>query len=726
MDSINGFFKVLFGNYLEQNQGFIELRQFESSPRQVFCKSLDEIMSCINNFQTNGYFGVCPRVEPAGEKCSVSYITVLWADIDYGREGHNKDSKYQTKEEALLVIQQFEIPPSIIVFSGHGFQPYWLLSEPELIDDEEKRTRVESILKGIAIAIGGDSVHDVSRVLRIPGTENHKVDADGNKLEPKLVKIIKFEPSLKYSLDAFSKFQSEPKHDSKESSPRNQSDVSFLENIERVDVEALGLSDNILELIKNGNDSKIYPSRSECDQAVIVALLASNLSQDVIKAIFSDERYKIGEKYRAERVGKGDAYLTTNIKSALAYLGNKAATKGAEANRSDSLPAFPIESFPTSGFLAEYVAYASEFTDAPVQFHVATALSLVSTVLARTVYINRGCNKLFPVLWVAVLAESGIRKSTSQDIGKDLLRAVYPHRIASNEFTKESLVEELSDCPVKILCFNEISSLLAQAEASYNRGMKTILVDLYDCPPYYTRKLTGKVSTIKEPFLNILGASTTEWFIEHIKEAELRSGFLARFIYICADKRAKSLPLPPPADLKQRNGLIKELQRLGKKHGEIRLSAEARKIYEAWYVQHEDQLKNEPLRSIFSPFYVRFSDYLLKIAMLFAINDHVLEISQSHMERAIVFTDYFKDNLRYYLTNEMAFSPFAKEKNKLKKMIQNSGFEGVNHSKLLRNSNKASNVLAHYIVTLIDCGDIYEVSGPKGGKIYVSSQFKRG
>ena len=52
-----------------------------------------------------------------------------------------------------------------------------------------------------------------------------------------------------------------------------------------------------------------------------MALVSKNYGNDVIKAIFSDEGNKIGEKYREERAFKGDAYLKASIKNAFKYLG---------------------------------------------------------------------------------------------------------------------------------------------------------------------------------------------------------------------------------------------------------------------------------------------------------------------------------------------------------------------------------------------------------------------
>ena len=191
-------------------------------------------------------------------------------------------------------------------------------------------------------------------------------------------------------------------------------------------------------------------------------------------------------------------------------------------------------------------------------------------------------------------------------------------------------------------------------------------------------------------------------------------------------KKGKSVPLPPPADLKLRKRLIKMLTRLFKKHGQVVISAEAQKLYVDWYGQHEGKLDKESLKSLLAPFYVRLADYLLKITMLFAVNDETLTISEAHMRQGILLTDYLTDNLRYYLKHEMCFSKFAKEKHKIRKMIIDAGFEGISHSKLLQNSNKDTNTLGVYLATLSGCGDIYEGFGPKKGKVYISTQYKNG
>ena len=94
-------------------------------------------------------------------------------------------------------ILKFTPPPSVIVFSGGGYHPYWNLAEPT--DD---LSRVEASNLAIAKALGGDNCHNIDRILRLPGTvniPNAGKAAKGRK--PELARIVKSDWSLRYSLD---------------------------------------------------------------------------------------------------------------------------------------------------------------------------------------------------------------------------------------------------------------------------------------------------------------------------------------------------------------------------------------------------------------------------------------------------------------------------------------------------------------------------------------------
>lgn len=143
-------------------------------------------------------------------------------------------------------------------------------------------------------------------MLRLPGTFNHKF---GKKAPVKLMTVTEaryaltnFEPWLVKGYDA------------------TRPNVNFRENVVGVDLERFKLSSRIGDLILQGWQRNFYKSRSEADEAVIVALLKSGATDDEIRAIF--QTYPIGEKYR-EKGPLGDQYLAHSIGSGKAFLADR-------------------------------------------------------------------------------------------------------------------------------------------------------------------------------------------------------------------------------------------------------------------------------------------------------------------------------------------------------------------------------------------------------------------
>jgi RepB DNA-primase from phage plasmid len=105
------------------------------------------------------YVGVLPRTRRAGGRDAVPRGAVVWADCD--------------SPESVAALAQFSLEPSIVVMSGTGDNrhAYWLLDET--IDS----ATIEQINRRLAATLGSDPrVCDAARILRVPGTRNHKHD----------------------------------------------------------------------------------------------------------------------------------------------------------------------------------------------------------------------------------------------------------------------------------------------------------------------------------------------------------------------------------------------------------------------------------------------------------------------------------------------------------------------------------------------------------------------
>jgi hypothetical protein len=174
---------LAFLDFIQPSVGYCEIRSIRSGRvTQAWFDDRGEAEAYALRLDAEGedvYYGVLPRMSRDGSaKAVIAVQDVLWADIDAkGQfEGANP------KDAALQAILNFEIPPAVIVDSGHGYHAYWKLVFPVAWD------QAHPILVGLAQQLKGDHVYDQPRILRVPGTTNHKDPAN-----PIPVRVLRFD-----------------------------------------------------------------------------------------------------------------------------------------------------------------------------------------------------------------------------------------------------------------------------------------------------------------------------------------------------------------------------------------------------------------------------------------------------------------------------------------------------------------------------------------------------
>lgn len=113
----------------------------------------------------------------------------LWADLDHGKAATNGKHYPPTQAAALRLIDRMQTDATLVVNSGHGLHAYWLFQEFYVFDDEDDRARMADlsqhwartleckaaqVMHSDGVGYSVDSVYDLARVLRVPGTLNHK------------------------------------------------------------------------------------------------------------------------------------------------------------------------------------------------------------------------------------------------------------------------------------------------------------------------------------------------------------------------------------------------------------------------------------------------------------------------------------------------------------------------------------------------------------------------
>lgn len=172
--------------------GYITITTLPDRKTRWFkCTEIEKISKTAENLgkKTNVFFGVGLRnkVLPNGQRGSekdILGITALYADIDVKGDAHAQTFLPSSVIEATDFLHSLKIKPSIIVNSGNGIHSYWLLDKPSIIKNESDRKNISSIFKGFGKYVNGeakkhgwklDNVYDLARILRVPGTINHKL-----------------------------------------------------------------------------------------------------------------------------------------------------------------------------------------------------------------------------------------------------------------------------------------------------------------------------------------------------------------------------------------------------------------------------------------------------------------------------------------------------------------------------------------------------------------------
>lgn len=164
----------------------------------------------LSSQRKNVYFGVGTTKKQLGEyerpkNEDITGLSAFWIDIDIADAAHAAGNLPPDVQSAMMLLPD-NPQPSVIVHSGHGLHVYYLLNEEWLLDTPDEREQATNILRKLqgsvrqaAQAKGWhlDSVCDLTRVLRVPGTWNLKT-----KDMPVICEVIEH-ADLRYNVSDF-------------------------------------------------------------------------------------------------------------------------------------------------------------------------------------------------------------------------------------------------------------------------------------------------------------------------------------------------------------------------------------------------------------------------------------------------------------------------------------------------------------------------------------------
>jgi hypothetical protein len=150
------------------------------------------------------------------------------------------------------------------------------------------------------------------------------------------------------------------------------------------------------------------------------------------------------------------------------------------------------------------------------------------------------------------------------------------------DITPEALLARMAGRPDGLFVFSEMGAFLAKLDTGYMTGFKEKLTEFYDGrnKDYIKETKSGGLVTVKNPCPSLLGCSTFQWLQEHLKESDLGSGFLARFLYVVKRKYPdKGIAIPSYFQ----HDDLSIYRMLDQYSNTLRMNTEASKLYQAWY-----------------------------------------------------------------------------------------------------------------------------------------------
>lgn len=279
--------------------GAIETKTFDKNSVQTAAAWIEHW-----NNKRNLYFSVNQPAGPVTTKIKKNEIVsmvALHVDIDpepppEGTKDAAIVAHYEAQQEKILAaLQAFHPQPTVILFSGGGYQAFWKFREAVEVSDYGADV-LESYNKKLSADLGlkSDPCFNIDRIMRLPFTMNLPTAKKLKKGRvPVLSGLVEADWELLYSLHDF---QPLPKEQPKASKPQGDGETPKYAERE--------VKDWCLRLIEHGPDKEgkyhFDGDRSKAVWAVCCELVRCGWTDERIIETISSDKNAISEHVRAQ------------------------------------------------------------------------------------------------------------------------------------------------------------------------------------------------------------------------------------------------------------------------------------------------------------------------------------------------------------------------------------------------------------------------------------------
>jgi hypothetical protein len=640
------------------------------------------------------WFSVQPiadRVETGrGTARDVIGLRALYVDLDVKQGG------MPSYDAARAVVGDLSamlgVEPVAVVWSGHGVQPYWQIERGPGTDwpddpDDPCRARAAVTLRRfgrladrVAHVHGGavDSVWDLPRVLRVPGTTNRKDEA---KPAHTALDVGKGAP---VSLDRVAEVLEDY-------------DVAWEEDDEHLGEVVAPAGDwafaettcSYVTKMITGWASDKPAARHPWLVGQATRLAAAHRLGCISETEHGDAIATLTERFRQLlKIGNARAEGVAEISDALSWgVGRVEAETDEQARRelgdhhhdgergqqqqaphATSPPIIRAEAF--YGVIGEIVETTKASTEADPAAILGSLVCGVGVLMGPTPYLQIGSTRHVLILWPLLFGRTGSgRKGEATNTAEVFLEPSHPDFVklrTSGLSSGEGLIEAIRD-PTEVkhgkvtetvgttdkrlfVVEPEFASVMARAKREGNT-LAAVLRQAWDGRALST--LNRSPLKAKSSHVGIVGHVTPREFRLRLAEAEMSGGLYNRFLPIWSE-RAHLLPIPPVLSTNTIKSLAEKLHagiaNAAKTSAPITLTADAEALWRGeLYPRYAGMDDSDEAWVEFSR---RAAPNCLRVAAIYAVLDGRRQINHADLRAAAALVDFSMDTARYVLGNQ--------------------------------------------------------------------------
>lgn len=317
-------------------------------------------------------------------------------------------------------------------------------------------------------------------------------------------------------------------------------------------------------------------------------------------------------------------------------------------------------------WITTYYEQIDKISEAPTNYNMWAAISVVSSVLKNHVYYDRGTFSLQPNQYIVLVGKPGIGKGTA-------IRPAYEFPIKNNlintikdKYTAAKITEILSKgfnggpvtppvikltptppTPNGFHPTSDVSTTTIKAEElqtflSGSDWMVTFLCEMWDRKDFDYNTKTSGTAVIKDMCVSLIGACVPAYLQSMYREttAAINSGFTARCVFVYAQEKSKHLPDPLKfEELPNGKDIIKKLDddllAIASLKGAFSMAPDAKREFNTFYgspAANALDVDNDVIQN----FKARAATHVIKVAMaLSAGGGDSLVISKQDIQVAI-------------------------------------------------------------------------------------------